>query len=125
MGAKASANKELDQESSKPAIKKLKRRKVYDRFEDNVWTAEMRSLSSKNWGAKYLLCAIGVFTTCAWVKPFKNKRALHDFLKIVNKSKRRPNKLWVDQGKEFYNSPMQERLGDNDIFIYSTHNKSQ
>ena len=93
MGAKASANKELDQESSKPAIKK--RRKVYDRFEDNVWTEEMRSLSSKNWGAKYLLCAIGVFTTCAWVKPFKNKRALQDFLKIVNKFKRRPNKLWI------------------------------
>ena len=51
-------------ELRKPVIKKIKRRKVYARFKDNIWAeylAEMRLLSSKNWVFKYLLCAIDVF----------------------------------------------------------------
>ena len=38
----------------------------------------------------------------------KNKTVLHGFIEIINKSKCKPNKLWVDQGKEFYNSLMQK-----------------
>ena len=34
----------------------------------------------------------------------KAKTVLHGFIEIINKSKRIPNKLWVDQGKEFYNT---------------------
>ena len=62
----------------------------------------MGSLSSLNRSIKYLLCVIDVFTKYASVKPMKNekaKTALHGFIKIVNKSKCRPNKLWVDQGE--------------------------
>ena len=38
----------------------------------------------------------------AWIKLLKYKTAktvFHDFIEIVNESKRKPNKLWVDQGK--------------------------
>ena len=45
-------------------IKKFKRRRVYARFTDNVWAAdlvEMGSVSSKNRGVKYLLCLIIIF----------------------------------------------------------------
>ena len=52
---------------------------------------------------------IDVFTKYAWLKFFKDKKAktvLLGFVKIVNKSNRKPNKLWVDQEKEFYISPM-------------------
>ena len=38
--------------------------------------------------------------TYAWVKRLKNKKAksvLYGFIEIVNESKRKPNKLWVDQ----------------------------
>ena len=48
----------------------------------------MGSLSLKNKNIKYLLCAIDVFTNA--------------FIEIVHKSNRKPNKLWVDQGREFY-----------------------
>ena len=47
------------------------------KFKDNIWAAdlaEMESLSSKNKNVKYLLCAIDLFTTYAWVKPLKDKR---------------------------------------------------
>ena len=33
----------------------------------------------------------------------KSKTALHSFTKIVNESNHKPNKLWVYQGREFYN----------------------
>ena len=61
----------------------------------------MRSLSPKNRGVKYLLCAIDLFTKYTWVKPLKDKSTktiFQGFNEIVNESKRKPNKLWFDQG---------------------------
>ena len=34
----------------------------------------------------------------------------------------KPNKLWVDEGREVYNKLMQEWLDNNDISMYFTHN---
>ena len=48
----------------------------------------------------------------------KGKTVLNAFLEIVNKSNWKPNKLWVNQGRAFYNKLMQEWL-DNDILMYS------
>ena len=62
----------------------------------------MRSLFSKNQSVKYLLCVTDVFTKYAWVKPLKNKKSkavINGFIKIVNESNRKPNKLYVDQGR--------------------------
>ena len=80
----------------------------------------MELFSSKNRGGKYLLCVINVFTKHAWVNLLKDKKAktvLRGFVEIVNKSKRKPNKLLVDQGKEFCNSLMQKWLDDTDILM--------
>ena len=58
----------------------------------------MRSLPFKNRGVEYLLCAIDVFTKYSRVIPLKDKKAktvLCEFIEIVNKSKRKPNNLWV------------------------------
>ena len=102
-------NEQLAEELHKPLIKKFKRTKVCARFKDNIWAAdlaEMESLSSKNKNVKYLLCVIDIFTKFAWVKPLKDKKGktvLNAFIKIVNESNRKPNKLSVDQGREFYN----------------------
>ena len=46
------------------------------------------------------------------------------FIEIVNKFKCRPNKLWVDQGRELYNNPMQKWLDDN-ILMHSTYNEGK
>ena len=53
----------------------------------------------------YLLCAIDLFSKYVWVVPLKDKRGIttvNAFQKIISK-KRKPNKIWVDQGGEFYN----------------------
>ena len=75
-GAGMSVNEELGQELHKPVIKKTKSRKVYSRFKDNIWEADlpdMRSFSSFNRSIKYLLCVIDVSIKYAWVKPLKEK----------------------------------------------------
>ena len=76
---------------------------------------------------KYLLCVlcvIHVLTKYVQVKRLKDKKGktvLNAFLEIVNESNRKPNKIWVGQGREFYNKLMQKWLGNIDILIYSTH----
>ena len=65
----------LADELHKPVIKKFNKRKVYSKFKDNIWgvdLADMQSLSRKNKGVKYLLCAIGLYSKYAFVIPLKN-----------------------------------------------------
>ena len=122
---------QLAKELHKPVIKKFKRRKVYATFKDNIWSAdlaEMESLSSKNKNVKYLLCVIDVFTKYVSVKHLKDKKGKTVFnacIEIVSESNRIPNKLWVDQGREFYIKLMQEWLDNNDILMYSTHDEGK
>ena len=106
-GVKASVNKELVQEPHKSVIKKFKRRRSCARFKDDIGgadLAEVRSLSSKNRGVKYLLCLIYVFTKCAWFKPFKGKKSktvLHGFDEMVNESKRKSINYWFIEEENF------------------------
>ena len=122
-GSRISVNEQLAEELNKPAIKKLKRRKVYARFKGNIWSAdliEMESLPTLNKSVKYLLCVIDVFTKYAWVKPLKGKkckRVLNAFIEIVNESNCKLNKLWADQGRDFYNKLVQEWLDNNDTLM--------
>ena len=44
---------------------------------------------------------------------------------IKMNSMRKPNKIWVDKGSEFYNSSFKKWLKDNDIEMYSTHNEGK
>ena len=62
----------------------------------------MEPLFSKNKNVKYLLRVIDVFTKYTWVKLLEEKKdkiVLNTFIEVVNESNRRPNKLWVDQGR--------------------------
>ena len=61
----------------KPVIKKFNKRKVYSQFKENIWgvdLADMQSLSKKNKGIKYLLCAIDLFSKYACVVTLKDKK---------------------------------------------------
>ena len=44
---------------------------------------------------------------------------------ILNESNCKPNKLWVDQKREFYDQILQEWLDNNNILMYSTHNENK
>ena len=99
----------LADELHKPIIKTFEKRKVYSQFKENIWgvdLAEMQSLSRKNKGIKYLLCVIDLYSKYAFVIPLKDKKGisvLNAFNKIIKQYNRKPSKIWVDQGGEFYN----------------------
>ena len=87
----------------------------------------MQSLSKYNKRIKYLLCAIDLFSKYAWVVPLKDKRVIsivNAFQKIISEG-RKPNKIWVDQGSEFYNNSFEGFLKINDIEMYSTYNEGK
>ena len=104
---------------------------MYSLFKDNIWgvdLADMQLISIYNKGIRYLLCVIDLFSRYAWVIPLKNKKEesiVEGLKKILNDSNRKPNKIWVDHGSEFYNNKFKSFLKKNDIEMYSTYNERQ
>ena len=131
MGSGIASSSVLADKLHKPIIKKFDKRKVYSQFKDNIWgvdLADMQSLSRKNKGIKYLLCAIDLYSKYAFVILLKDKKGIsivNAFNKIIKQSERKPNIIWVDQGGEFYNNVSKKWLSDNDIIIYSTYNEGK
>ena len=121
----------LGDEVHKPIIRKFNKRKVYSSCKDNIWgvdLADMQLLSKFNKGIKYLLCAIDIFSKYAFAVPLKDKKVVsivNAFQSILDKSGRKPNKIWVDQGSEFYNHNFKKCLANNDISMYSMYNEGK
>ena len=90
---------------------------------DEIWSADlvdMQAFSSFNKGFKYILTVIDVFSKYAWAVPIKDKSAASvtkTFEKII--SDRILKKLWVDEGKEFYNATFKKLLDKHKIDMYS------
>ena len=93
---------------------------LYSQFRDNIWDADLadvQSLSKYNKVIKYLLCAVDLFSKYVWLVPLKDKKGItivNGFQKIISKG-RKPNKIWVDQGDEFYNNLFKIFLKINNI----------
>ena len=67
----------------------------------------MQLISKYNKGIRHLLCAIDLFSKYAFVVPLKDKKGTtiaNAFQSILDSFKRKPNKIWVDQGSEFQNN---------------------
>ena len=82
----------------------------------------MQSLSKYNKGVKYLLRAIDLFSKYQWVIPIKDKKGtciVNTFKRIISKG-RKPNKIWIHEGSEFYNNSFKGFLKINNIGMYST-----
>ena len=128
----APQNQQLAEELHKPIIKKFEKRKVHAAFKDNIWGADlanMQLLSRYNKGIRFLLCVIDIFSKLAWVVPLKDKKGVSivtAFQSILKQSNnRKPNKIWVDKGSEFYNASFKKWFQDNDIVMYSTNNEGK
>ena len=110
-------------------LENLKKRKVYSSHRDNILSldlADMQSLSKYNKGIKYLLCVIDLFSKYVWIIPIKDKKGtsiVNAFKKTI--SKRKPNKIYVDQGSEFYNKSFKKFLKINNIEMYSIYNEGK
>ena len=125
-------NNQLADKLHKPIIRKFEKRKVHAAFKDNIWgadLADMQLLSKYNKGIRFLLCVIDIFSKYAWVVHLKDKKGISivkAFQIILKQSNsRKPNKIWVDKGPEFYNASFKKWLQDKDIVMYSTHNEGK
>ena len=88
----------------------------------------MQIISKYNKGIRYLLCAIDLLGKYAFVIPLKDKKGAtitNAFQSILNSSKRKPNKIWVDQASDFYNTHFKKWLNNNNIEMYSTYNEGK
>ena len=88
----------------------------------------MQLISKFNKGFRFLLCVIDIYSKYTWVVPLKDKKGgniVNTFQSILKKSHRKPNKIWVDKGGEFYNRSMKSWLEKNDIEMCSTHNQGK
>ena len=67
----------------------------------------MQLISKLNKRLRFLLCVIDIFNKYAWVVLLKDKKGvsiINAFQKLLEESDRKPDKIWVDKGSEFYNN---------------------
>ena len=93
---------------------------------DDIWSLGILDLKDygpeNNRGYRYVLVTIDNFSKFGWTIPLKNKNSqtMKNFFKnILNNSKRKPNLIESDRGKEFYNNIFQDFLNKNNIKLYS------
>ena len=78
----------------------------------------MHLMSKFNKGICFLLSVVDIFSKYARVIPLKDKKGItisNDFKIFLDGSNRKPNKIWVDKGSEFYNRSMKSWLQGNNI----------
>lgn len=83
----------------------------------------MQTFAEFNNGVKYLLCVIDIFSKYGWIVPLKNKTgvAVASAFEKIFREGRKPEKMWIDKGKEFYNKDVKS-LG---VELYSTENEEK
>ena len=93
---------------------------------DDIWSLDILDLKDygpkNNRGYRYVLVTIDNFSKFGWTIPLKKKNAQtikDSFETILIGSKRKPNLIETDRGKEFYNNIFQDFLNKNDIKLYS------
>ena len=111
---------------SKPPRKYYPTNKTNVYHIDDVWSLDILDLKDygpeNNRGHRYVLVTIDNFSKFGWTIPlkYKNAQTIKDsFENILINSKRSPNLIETDRGKEFYNNIFQDFLNKNNIKFYS------
>ena len=88
----------------------------------------MQLISKFNKRYRFLLYVIDIFSKYTWVVPLKDEKdvsIVDAFQKILHDSNRKPNKICIDKGSEFYNNSFKKWLKYNDIEMYSVLNEGK
>ena len=110
-----------------PVVKKFDRIQIQTHYKDECWSIDLidrSSLAKYNKNYKFIFTIIDNHTKFAWAIPLKDKSGKSTttaFKKLIETSKRKPEEVWSDRGKEFYNKTFLDFLKQNEIQIYSTH----
>ena len=89
---------------------------------DETWSLDILDLKDygpeNNRNYRFVLVVIDNFSNFGWTVPLKNKNAQtikDSFENIILNSRRKPNLIESDRGKEFYNNIFQDFLNKNNI----------
>ena len=116
-----------------PQITKFRRERTIPLYKDETWSADLidkSSLSKYNNNYNFILTVIDIFTKYAWAIPLKNKSGLsitNGFKLVLDENpqggseSRKPEKLWVHRGSEFYNKTFKSLLKEYETELYSTY----
>ena len=111
---------------SKPPKKNYPTNKTDVYYIDDIWSLDILDLKDygpeNNRQYRYVLVTIDNFSKFGWTSPLKNKDAQtikDSFENILISSKRKPNLIELDRGKEFYNNIFQDFLIKNNIKLFS------
>lgn len=114
----------------RPSVETFPRLKVRSLGINHIWSLDlafMTELAPSNGGVKYLLVAVDVLSRYLRVEPIKSKTSKDTsiaFLRMMEKDKVKPEKVWVDEGTEFEGafSQMCSKLG---IMPYHTYTETK
>ena len=111
---------------SKPPKRNSATNKTDVYFIDDIWSLDILDLKDydpeNNRGYRYVLVIIDNFSKYGWTVPLKKKNAQtikDSFENILTNSKRKPNLIESDRGKEIYNNIFQDFLNKNNTKLYS------
>ena len=119
--------KEIAKEIFSPVITKFQRIQIQTHYKDECWSIDLidrSSLSKYNKNHKFIFTIIDNHTKYAWAIPLKDKSGKSTttaFKKLIETSMRKPQKVWSDRGKEFYNQTFLHFLKEQNIQVYSTN----
>ena len=116
----------LNEIYSKPPKKNYITNKTDGYHIDDTWSLDILDLKDygpeNNRNYRYVFVIIDNFSKFGWTIPLKKKKALtikDSFENILINSKRKPDLMESDRGKEFYNIIIQDFLNKNIIKLYS------
>ena len=117
---------QLAEELHRPVVRRFPKRRVVIRGIDEIWAADlvdMKAFAKDNNGFKYLLTVLDTFSKFGWIVSLKDKTGkstADGFVKILGSSGRKPLKVWVDKGREFYNKDVKKL-----VELYSMENEEK
>jgi len=114
----------------KPIKRNFARRRVIVNHIDEIWCSdlvEMQQFSKWNKGYRCLLMVLDVFSKYGWIVALKDKKGetVTQAFETIFKEVRKPEYLWTDKGKEYYNKHFKTLLDKNKITLYSTKNEEK
>ena len=118
----------IDEVYSKPPKKNYPTNKTIIKSIDDTWSSDLLDMNDygikNNKNYRYILVVIDNFSKFGWTIPLKNKYAqsiTDAFSQIIKTSRRKPNLLETDDGKEYVNKIFSEFLNYNNIKRYSRY----
>ena len=112
----------IDEIYSKAPLRNYPTNKTIIKSIDDTWSSDLLDMNDygikNNKGYRYILVVVDNFSKFGWTIPLKNKYAQSKtdaFSQTIKKSRRKPNLLETDDGKEYVNKIFSEFLNNHNI----------